>query len=497
MVIRRRNRFPSLIGIVWIAVIVFGSGGCQIPGLRPSVSGAVFPERFPTGESTAPATAKLSVEEYYIDPVLTQLVQEGLQGNLELKMLDEEIQVAGSELVSRRGAYLPFVGIRGGAGLDKPSRFTREGAVEESLEAAPDRDFPNPNPDYFGSLNLLWRIDIWREFRNARDAAQQRYYAAVERRCNAVTRLTAEIAETYFELMALDRRMEYLTVIIDLQEKSLESAKAKKEAGRGTELPVQRFLAEIRKNQSEKNIVTQNTVEAQNRLNQTLGRYPQPVTRSAAKFFEIDVTAINVGLPSELLQNRPDVRQAERELAAAGLDVLVAKARFYPSLDISASVGYRAFNPRYLVKPEALMYGVAGDLVAPLINRSAIRADYLGANARQLQAVYNYQQVVLKGYFEVVNQLSKVEQYRQSLGLKKLQLEALESSVNVATQLFQNARAEYVEVLLAQRDLLDARMELIETKQQQLSGLVRVYQALGGGACVTKALETVTSQNSP
>jgi NodT family efflux transporter outer membrane factor (OMF) lipoprotein len=412
-------------------------------------------------------------------------------------MLNEEIQVAGSELVARRGAYLPFVGLRGGAGLDKPSRFTREGAVEESLEAAPGRDFPNPNSDYFGALNVLWRIDLWRELRNARDAAQQRYYAAVERRCAAMTKLTAEIAETYYELMALDRRMEYLTVIIDLQEKSLESAKAKKDAGRGTELPVQRFLAEIKKNQSQKNIVSQAIVEAQNRLNQALGRYPQPVVRDAKSFFDLDVATIHVGLPADLLRNRPDIRQAERELSAAGLDILVAQARFYPSLDISASVGYRAFNPRYLVKPEALLYGVAGDLAAPLINRSAIRADYLGANARQLQAVYNYQQVVLNAYVEVVNRLSKVEQYRQSLRLKTQQLEALVSSVDVATQLFLNARAEYVEVLLAQRDLLDARMELIETKQQQLSGLVRVYQALGGGACVTKDVPAVAVRSSP
>lgn len=473
-------------GIGLIGIAITSLSGCQIPLLRPADSGAAIPERFPAGESTAPLTARLCVDEYYKDPVLTQLVQDGLANNLELKMLDEEIQLASSEVVARRGAYLPFIGINGGAGFDKPSRFTRDGAVEEGLEIAPDRGFPNPTPDYLGSLSMLWRIDIWRELRNARDAAQKRYEAAIERRTNAAIRLTAEIAETYFELMALDRRMEYLGIIIELQEKSLESAKSKKDAGRATELPVQRFLAEIRKNQAEKKIVAQKSIEAQNRLNQALGRYPQAIVRSAEKFFEIDVTAINVGLPREFLQNRPDIRQAENELTAAGLDILVAKARFYPSLDITASVGYRAFNPRYLVKPEALMYGVAGDLAAPLINRSAIRADYLGANARQLQAVYNYQQVVLKAYIDVVNQLSKAEQYRLSLVLKKQQLEALESSVDVATKLFQNARAEYVEVLLAQRDLLDARMELIETKQQQLSSIVRVYQALGGGSCVTK-----------
>ena len=131
--------------------------------------------------------------------------------------------------------------------------------------------------------------------------------------------------------------------------------------------------------------------------------------------------------------------------------------------------------------PESLIYNVAGDLVAPLINKKAIQADYLSANARQLQSVYNYQRVVLNAFTEVINRVSKVENYRKSIEIKKQQLESLEASVDTATKLFQNARAEYMDVLFAQRDLMDARMVLIETKKQQLSAIVNAYQALGGG----------------
>jgi outer membrane protein TolC len=122
-----------------------------------------------------------------------------------------------------------------------------------------------------------------------------------------------------------------------------------------------------------------------------------------------------------------------------------------------------------------------GDIVAPVINRAAIKADYQSANARQLQAVYDYQQTVLTAYTEVINRLAKVDNYSKSIALKKQQLAALEASVDSATKLFQNARAEYMEVLLAQRDMMEARMVLIETKQEQLSAVVNAYQALGGG----------------
>ncbi len=161
-------------------------------------------------------------------------------------------------------------------------------------------------------------------------------------------------------------------------------------------------------------------------------------------------------MPSQLLQNRPDIRQAERELAAAGLDVKVARARFFPALIINGGVGYEAFNPRYLLlTPEALIGNIAGGLVAPLINRKAIQAEYLNANARQLQAVYNYQRVVLNAFTEVINRVSMVENYGKSIEIKKQQLHSLEASVEAANSLFQNARVDYMDVLFAQRDLME------------------------------------------
>ncbi len=464
---------------------------CNIPGLRQAESGAVLPAGFDApanagaavaAASTSESSAQLGVEEFYTDPLLTGLIRQAAANNRELKILDQEIEISRNEVMARRGSYLPFVTAGAGGGFDKSSRYTREGAVEDQLTIAPDRFFPNPVPNTRLGLDFFWRLDIWRALRNARDAAEQRFIAAVERRNAFVTRLVADVAENYYRLMALDKRLETLDQTITLQEQSREIAKARKEAGRATELPVQRFQAEVRKNQSEKLIVTQEVVEAENRVNFLVNRYPQPVERASAGFFDVTIPALSVGVPSQLLLNRPDVRQAERELQAAGLDVKSARARFYPDLTITAGVGYQTFNPKYLfMTPEALAANLVGGVVAPLINKNAIKAEYLSANARQLESVYNYQRVVLNAFTEVINRVSMAENYRKSLEIKRQQLESLETSVEVASKLFQGARVEYVEVLLAQRDLLEARTVVIETKRQQLTAIVNAYQALGGG----------------
>lgn len=470
-------------------VLLFGAG-CGIPHLRQTDKMASIPSGFPNQarqteenpESVPENSAKLGFEEFFQDPVLNQLVSTALANNLELRVLNEEIQIAKNEVLARQGTYLPFVTIGGGGGLDKPSLFTRDGAIDNELTILPGRPIPDPLWNTALGLGFVWQLDIWRQLRNARDAAIQRYISTQEKRNYQVTRLVSEIAELYYKLMALDKRIENLDMTIRLQEKSLEFSKAMKDAGRGTELPVQRFLAEVTRNQSQKLIVRQDIIEAENRINFLLNRYPEPIERSSAGFFDITIQTIAAGVPSELLENRPDIRQAARELEAAGLDIKVAKARFYPTLMINANAGYQAFNPRYLLNtPEAIAAGVAGDLVAPLINKKAIKADYMSANARQLQAVYNYQKTILNAYIEVVNKLSMVDNYSKSIDIKKQQLQALETSVQVASRLFQNARAEYIDVLFAQRDLQEARMVLIETKNSQLAGIVTAYQALGGG----------------
>ncbi|TWT51141.1 Toluene efflux pump outer membrane protein TtgI precursor [Rubripirellula amarantea] len=442
----------------------------------------IGPSSFPTAAMPYENSAQLPHAVFYSDPYLLSLITETITGNQELKILSEEIRIACNEAYARSGEYRPFVSLGASAGFEKSGRHTREGAVEDQLEVADGRAFPDPLGDFGVGANVSWELDIWKKLRNSQRAAAMRYLGSQEGRTYIVTRVVAEVAERYYELLALDGRMQNLNATIEIQQQSLKVAEAKKEAGRGTELAVQRFQAEVQKNVSERSLIAQEIVEVENRINFLAGRYPQPVDRIPVEFIDLNLNTLGAGVPSELLQYRADIREAERQVAAAGLDVKVARARFYPSLSLTAGLGWNAFSTGYLFRtPESLVYGMAGELVGPLINRRAIQADYRTANAEQLQAIYNYQQTVLEAHIEVVNQISKVENYRRSVEDKKRQLESLQASVDAANKLFQNARAEYVEVLLAQREMMEAKMDLIDTKQEQLSAIVNAYQALGGG----------------
>lgn len=312
-------------------------------------------------------SAYIPTSVFFDDHHLLTLIHQALAGNQELRILAEEIQIANNEVEARSGEYLPFVTLGGGAGLENPSRYSRAGAVEEQLEIAPGRRFPEPLPDFLAAANISWELDVWHKLRNAEDAAAMRYLGSAEGRCYIVTRLVAEVAENYYELLSLDSRLVTLEKTIEIQEKSLEIAESKKEAGRGTELAVQRFQAEVRKNQSERLIIQQEIIEVENRINFLLGRYPQPIDRPSVEFVDLNLYALDAGLPSELLRNRADIRQAEREVAAAGLDVKVARARFYPSFGLNAGIGLNTYNMRYLFStPESLIYNATVDLEAVL-----------------------------------------------------------------------------------------------------------------------------------
>ncbi|MBL9114778.1 MAG: efflux transporter outer membrane subunit [Verrucomicrobiaceae bacterium] len=440
-----------------------------------------LPSKYPNAEG-AKSSALIGWREYFKDPNLTSLISTALQNNQELNILMQEIAVSKAEVRGRKGAIFPFLSFGGNAGVDKVGRYTREGAVEEGLEIKPEKRFPDPLTNFASAAEFEWEVDIWRKLRNERDASIKRYLATQEGRNFMITHLVAEIAESYYELLALDTQLTILKPMIQVQQDALKTVKMQKDAGKVTELAVKRFEAEVLKNQSHLFEVQQKITVMENRLNYLAGRYPQHIKRNSSGFEQRMLTNIRSGLPAELLRNRPDVRKAELELAATGLEVKAAAARFYPSVNISAALGLQSFTlSSAFDTPASLIYGAAANVAGPLINRSAIQAEYQGASAKQVSAIYAYQQAVLKAYIEVVNQLSEIRNLNQSYERKSEQVKVLSDSITIVGQLFNNARADYTEVLLTQRDALEARMDLVELKQKQLTAFVNAYKALGGG----------------
>ena len=427
-------------------------------------------------------TAKTQWKDFFKDPQLASLIDSALKKNQELNIVLQEIQIAKNEVRARRGAFLPFMNAGLGAGVEKVGRYTSQGASDATNQIMPGKEFPDPLQNYVFGVNASWEIDIWKKLRNAKKSALYRYLSTVEGKNFMVTHLISEIANSYYELVALDNQLEILKKNIELYQSSLEIVKLEKQSARVTELAVRRFEAEVLKTQSRQYYIMQQITETENRINFLVGRFPQTVARNSTNFTDLAIDTIHSGIPSQLLSNRTDIKQAEQALIAAKLDVRVAKAEFYPSFVITAGAGYRAFNPQYLIQtPQSLLYNLAGDLVAPLINRNAIKANFYSANAKQVQAVYNYERAILRAHIEVVNQLSNISNLKKSYDLKNKQVEALTQSIDISTTLFKSARADYMEVLLTQRDALESKIELVETKKQQMNAMINIYQALGGG----------------
>ncbi|CAN5924786.1 TolC family protein [soil metagenome] len=461
--------------LAWLCTVAVGCVP-SLKGNEPREPDRKVPASF--GASSLPTTssAQQKWSELFTSPELRALIETALENNRELNGQLQEIIIAQNEVSARKGEYLPKVNAGAGVGVDKVGTYTSQGASDEA----------NGLPKNLGSFGFgftgSWEIDIWKKLRNAAAAAGFRYLATIEAKNFMATQIIAEIASSYYELMALDNQIEILERNVELQTSALEVVKLEKLAARVTELAVQRFEAEVLKNRSRLYDVEQERVQTENRINFLVGRYPQPVRRRSEEFKAPLPDGIRSGLPAQLLDNRPDVRQAALELEAAKLDVKVAKAAFYPSLSIDAGAGYRSFNAQHLVTtPESLAYGAAGNVAAPLLNRAAITAMYRSANARQLQAVFNYEKTLLRAFTDVVNQLSMIDNLQRSYGLQSRQVDTLARAADISNILFLSARADYMEVLLTRRDSLEAQLELIETKRRQFKAMVNVYQALGGG----------------
>lgn len=471
------NKRIIYIGVLSLLLAV----GCKAPQIAKQADAKPVPAAYAATPTDTTNTATVQWRQFFTDPNLVSLIDQALKNNQELGITLQEIEIARNEIRMKKAALLPTVSLRAGAGLEKVGKYTSQGAGDAST-TIDGKELPDPLGDFTIAAMANWEVDIWKKLRNSKKAAVSRYLGSVEGRNFVITNLIAEVANSYYELVALDNQLEMVRQNIGLQENGLEIVKVQKQAARANELAIQKFQAEVFKSKSLEFDILQNITETENRINFLLGRYPQPIVRSKSDFLESTLPRVQAGVPSQLLANRPDIKQAELELAAAKLDVKAARAEFYPSLGISAGAGFQSFKSAYLFKtPESILYNIAGDLVAPLINRNAIRAEYNSANARQIQSLFEYERTILNAYVEVTNQLSLMDNLQKGYSMKSDQVSALNRSIEVSNDLFRSARADYLEVLMTQRDVLEAKLELVEAKKQQYNAVVNLYRDLGGG----------------
>ena len=469
----------NIIAVMICSSIIWCS--CKAPAIIQDPEQRALPSSYSNSQDTV-NTAAIQWKDFFADKYLTTLIDTALRNNQELLITLQEIEIARNDIRVRQGKLLPTVVGGGGIGVDKVGRYTSQGAGDAATDIKPGKEIPEWLTDYRIGAYANWEVDIWKKLRNSKEAAVTRWLATREGKNFVVTNLIAEIANAYYELLALDNQLEIVRQTIQLQQNALDVVKVQKQAARTTELGVKKFEAEVLNSQSLEFDILQKIKERENEINFLLGRYPQPIERDKSTFLNLIPRQVQTGIPSQLLRNRPDIKQAELELTAAQLDVKVARAEFYPSFEISSAVGFNAFKPDYLIKfPESMIFSLVGDMAGPLINKNAIKAEFNNANAMQLQALYNYERTILNGYIEVATQMSNISNLEQAYNLKTKQVDALTQSIDISNDLFKSARADYFEVLMTQRDALESKLELIETKLHQFNAVTNIYRALGGG----------------
>ncbi|WP_338875398.1 TolC family protein [Spirosoma sp. SC4-14] len=438
-----------------------------------------------TGSTDSASIAELSREKLFADPYLVALIDTALARNLDLKMAVQRVEMARASFQASQGALVPTVNAVGSAGFDRYGYYTMNGVGNYDTNLSDNIKgqslIPNPTPDFFLGLRSSWELDIWGKLRNRRRASYTRLLASQEGRNLVITALTAEVARLYYTLLALDGELSIIRENIALQQQAVELVNVQKAAGRVTELAVQQFTAQLLNTRGLEGKTRQQIVQAENQLNALLGRYPQPIARGQS-IEELQLPAtVAAGIPTQLIRRRPDVRQAERELEAANVDVAVAQAEFLPSLTLTPYVGLNTFRLATLFDPVSIAVGALGGLTVPIFNRRVLKGNYAVTVARSREAYYGYQKTILTGVSEVTSSLKGLENYRGVADVQAQEVAMLRRATATSKDLFANGYATYLEVITAQRNVLDAELAQIETKRLQFLSLVELYRALGGG----------------
>ncbi len=469
------NTQKLIVGCLLVAGI---TTACHIPP-REEVKSALLPApTLPKADSLGVKQVALDWIHFFPDSLLQTYIQQAIQENRELKITKEEVAARYAEIEGKRGEYLPQVSPVVGMGVDKSSHFSRMGALEEGVAMPGARVFPKPLPDFAGVLQATWEVDIWKRLRNARQAAIFRFQASQEGQQWQTTQVVAEVASLYYEIQTLDRLVALIQQSVQVQDRVIELVHKQKENARANQLAVSRLEAQRWNTQNLRYTFERERVGLANQLRMLMGQWAGPIVTSP-----MDPNGLT--LPSypvdQWVRLRPDCRQAEQEVQAARMDVEVVRAQFLPSLTLRSGVGLQAFRPDFLVRPEALALSLLGDMAAPWINRKALMAQYQTAQANQRKAIWAYDQTLLKAHQEITTHWLSWKLLEKNKEAKSNEVRLLEQANGAAWQLYQNARADYSEVLLTQRETLEAQRELVEIEWKQWQTRIQLYRSLGGG----------------
>jgi len=402
------------------------------------------------------------------DPALQALVEEAIRNSHDLRAAAARVEQARNQVAVARADLFPQV--------------SYQGEAERQRVFVPVPGVSNATFDSFlGTFNLAWEIDIWGRIRRATESARADWLGAEAARRGVLLTLVSDVAQAYFELLELDRELEITHSTTLTFQDTVDLFQRRYVGGIGTLLEVSRAKAALTQARAAIPELERQIVAKENQLSTLLGRPPADIARGAPLEAASPAPEIPVGLPSQLLERRPDIQQAEQALVAANADVGVAVANFFPRLGLTSLYGGQSTELENVVKAAGNVWAVAGSLAGPIFQGGRLLASYRASSAAWEEAVERYEQATLQAFAEVSDALVTHEKLKGVHAERQETVAALQTSVALSLQRYNDGIANYFEVLEAEQQLFPSELDLARTQRDQLVAVVTLYRTLGGG----------------
>jgi len=425
-----------------------------------------------TGSQADSVIARMPYRSFFTDPALRELIDSAVVNNIDLQVALKNIDYARQTLRPARLGNLPVLNLGAEASLSRPS--------DNGLKAISAGD--KGVEDYTASASASWEADIWGKIRSRKKSALASYLKTQEAARAVRTRVVADAAEGYYTLLMLDAQLDMSRKNLAIADTTLRMIRLQYEAGQVTSLAVQQQEASMQAISMSIPAIEQKTAAQENALSILCGRMPGSIRRERSLFTLQIADALPAGIPSALLQNRPDVRAAELAVRAAHADMGEARAGLYPSLSVTAQGGVNAFrSSEWFTVPGSLFGFVQGAVLQPIFQHGELRAKYQQSKIRRDQAELAFKLAVLKAVGEVSDALVRLEKVKSQELIAEERVATLRKAVSNAGMLFRSGMATYLEVMLAQTNLLQAELTLADIRRQHFSAMSELYRALGGG----------------
>lgn len=412
--------------------------------------------------------AQVSWKELFTDAVLQNYIDEGLKNNMDIRIALQQIEVANAYFKQGKAGYFPTLNANASVARQELSKNTQMGGQVSSVD------------QFEISGGLSWEADIWGKIRSNKRASEAGYLQSVAAHQAVKSRLVANIASIYYQLMALDEQIRVTEATINTRLQSLETTKALKEAGQVTEVGVKQTEAQVFTAQGILVDLKNQVRLLENTFSILLGSEPRAIERSTFEQQNISIP-LRTGVPSQLLSNRPDVMAAEFGLMNAFEMTNVARSSFYPSLTLTAAGGLQSMELDQLFDTGSLFANLVGGLAQPILNGRRIRTQYEAAQAQQEQALIRFKYALLNAGKEVSDALSTIDAAEEKMTLKEKENDAYTLASEYSQELLNNGFANYLEVLTAQERALSSSLDMINAKNARMQAIIDLYEALGGG----------------